>query len=329
MTHHTNNSTVVAACAAFAVTAATAALQQRSKVTRAVVIPAIEQDEDEEINSNAQPIWRENRINDSIVIETQGSTESMDSMDSPMGAAPLFEEDVIKPTSSSFHVKEICMVAAWVACVATAQWNRAAVPPTNGMMMTPRHITDDIVHQCIGETTSNEKHSSSNEMVIETPIFILHDSPPPTCWIDETRVEPSHGMYGPTIGADSMNDLSRLHHTSISELQGVYGSLVVDAPYELQFKSVALEEFMKKHDSKVELPEKGVYGAFLAPNEAELQVTSNAVQAWLDHTVTIDVPAVYGGYVNWEGLTFPSGILESFAELQTNWSLHQQAMIHL
>lgn len=343
-TNTTNNSTVVAACAALAVTAATAALQQRRMVARV--------EEDQEISydkKNIQTIWRENQINkDDMVIEKKESIDSTESMDSPKSAEPVpFEQEDVplnKPSSetsvSMFHVKDICMIAAWVVCVAMAKWNGTPSMAVPSNEMTARHVSDDLVHRCIGEPQgtftatpsplTKLDQEESNDVMVDTPIFISAE--PPTCWIVETRVEPSNGMYGLSIGADSLTDLERLHHTDISELSGVYGSLVVDAPYEIQFKSVVLEDFIKKHaseiESKVELPRHGVYGAFLAPNEAELKTVGAAFQAWLDHTVTID-EAVYGGYVNWRGLDIPPGILETFAEFQTEWSLHQQVMIRL
>jgi hypothetical protein len=121
----------------------------------------------------------------------------------------------------------------------------------------------------------------------------------------------------------------------------VYGALVVDAPFEMQLKSDAMDRLVTSVQesnvvrSTVDLPDNGMYGSYVGVDriaallrEPVQTAHANAV-AWQARTVNVDT-AVYGPHLGANialGLPPKRVVLESFAELQTAWSL--QAACHL
>jgi hypothetical protein len=338
-------------------------------------------------NPIGQSIWRETSKDPFMSIETQGSmdsaTESLDDysptatdLDGNFHANTIIDklpiddhDNTSSGLSSSFRIKDILMVATWIAFVATAQVMNGggAVPspttvttttttPPFLIEMTPRHFTEGMTKPV---SISNDDGSadidgvvpaapapSASAVLIDTPIFIpnsnyFDSAPPQQCWIVDTRIEPSAGLYGMMLGVDSQAELSRLRRQPVSDLAGVYGALVVDAPFEMQLKSDAMDQLVSSvHrsdfiQSTVDVPDNGMYGSYVGAERIAtlgapvLDTVRSNVAAWRARTVDHVDTAVYGPYLG-ANISLPPQrvVLESFAELHAAWSLHAACQLY-
>jgi hypothetical protein len=271
--------------------------------------------------------------------------------------------------SGSFRIMDILMIATWIAFVATAQTMNGggAVPspttvttttttPPVLIEMTPRHFTEGLTKPASSRSDDGSGDidgvvpaapaPSVSAVLIDTPIFIPTSSyfdaaPPQQCWIVDTRIEPISGLYGMMIGVNSQAELSRLHHQPVSDLAGVYGALVVDAPFEMQLKSDAMDRLVSSvHQSdfiqsSVDVPDNGMYGSYVGAERIAtlgapvLEKARANVAAWRARTVEHVDTAVYGPYLGANINLPPQRVaLESFAELHAAWSLHTACQLY-
>lgn len=290
---------VLAASTCAAVAFTTAALR-RKRVAGLLKEEKKEQKELAAFQQNARnldttSIWRkmdgkQDAIPSSMTIETQGSTDSADSLlISPVESMI----DLKHQPSSGLQVKDFVMVAAWMVLL-------------------------------VGKISFPENASTSmppvQENRLEIPDFVANH--PAVCLLEDTTVEMTDGVYGPLVAPGSIEVLEAIHQQPISDLSGVYGALVIDAPFTVEL-NVQCPVWDAITERAINVSE-GIYGHFVNMHG---QAFFDAMTSRIDSSPK----GVYGPYVGMEhdGWLTPqqSKVLETFAELQRAWTAQSNGRI--